>query len=232
MNTEEAQAFIEKLVLRHGSHTNPEQGMCIMETVAFVSGEPFTDHPKCASKVITRLAMRLNDRWSDEQRQKLKPFILRIAGTATDEATEVKRAFMCADWALRELLPIYFDLANLSEWSKKLRSLPGVVDRATADVGRELAREARAEARKEWPAYAAAAVYAAAYAAADAYAAAYAAAYADADADADAAAYAAADAAAYAAAYADAAADAARTWANASVLALLDRIIRVTEKTN
>ena len=99
MDAVEAQTFLETLKLKHGSHETPDDGMCVMEAVAYVAGEPFSDHPKCASRVLTRFCIRLNDRWSDEQRQKLKPFILRLAGTKASEEIERKRAYMCADWA-------------------------------------------------------------------------------------------------------------------------------------
>jgi hypothetical protein len=38
--------------LEAGAHSNPEEGMCAMELVAYVAGEPFTDRPQCTSKVI------------------------------------------------------------------------------------------------------------------------------------------------------------------------------------
>lgn len=210
-------AWLESLTLACGQHKSRKSGACVMEAVAYVAGEPHTDHPACASRVITRFAVSLNDRWSDARRQALKPYVLRIAGTAADEATERKRAFMCADWAVRECLPLVLEAAKVKEWPDRLRALPAIVDEATAQAGRAAVREARK----------------AAYAAADAAAAA--------DADAAAAAYAAAawiggsvatpTSAAYAAADADAAYAYAgvRAKADASALALLDRLIRVTE---
>ena len=42
---------IEALVLQKGAHRSAAEGMCIMEAVAYVAGEPFSDHPSCASPV-------------------------------------------------------------------------------------------------------------------------------------------------------------------------------------
>ena len=197
-------AWLEALSLAHGSHDATAKAACVMEAVAYVAGEPWSDAPKCASKVITRFCVRLNDRWGDRRRQALKPYVLRIAGTAASDEIERRRAFMCADWAVREALPIALEAARIKDWPEKLRALPEAVDKKSAERARDVAREAGCAA-------AAADAYAA-----DAYAAAAYAAAADA---------AAADAAADAAD----AADAARAKADASALALLDRLIRVTE---
>ena len=39
-----------------GAHASPDEGCCIMEAVAWVSGAPWSDHPECASPVIRMLA--------------------------------------------------------------------------------------------------------------------------------------------------------------------------------
>ena len=39
-------------VLKCGKHDNPEDGMCLMEAVAYVAGESLTDHPECCCPVI------------------------------------------------------------------------------------------------------------------------------------------------------------------------------------
>src|SRR5438105_4365288 len=57
--------------LRHGSHKNPKQGLCVMEAVAFVAGERHGDHPECACPVLTGFAIRLNDRMKDGERDAL-----------------------------------------------------------------------------------------------------------------------------------------------------------------
>jgi len=69
--------------LDRGGHESWEKGACVMEAVAYVAGEPFSDHPACASPVITSFLISWNDSLPDDQRQMLKPYIPRIVGTKT-----------------------------------------------------------------------------------------------------------------------------------------------------
>ena len=163
---------------------------CVMQMVSYIADEPWSDHPKCACPVLTRFAIRINDRFDDDTRQLLKPLIPRLVGTRADLKTEIARAKFFALQAVTVFLPLLTNGLGLTEVSAKLRSF-------TVDQLNEAAaycREQREGIRKANAAdYAA---YAAANAAANAAAAAAA--------NADYAAYAAANAA-YAAAYAAAA---------------------------
>lgn len=60
---------VQALLLQSGAHDNPEAGMCVMEAVAYVAGEKFTDHPKCASPSIAAFMRSWNDRLPDKDRQ-------------------------------------------------------------------------------------------------------------------------------------------------------------------
>ena len=72
---------LDTLILKAGGH--PEDGeFCIMEAVAFVAGEPWSDHPACASQVIGAFMRSWNDALDDEGRQKLKPYVRRLVGRA------------------------------------------------------------------------------------------------------------------------------------------------------
>ena len=53
--------------LDRGSHRSYDDGHCSMEVVALLAGEGITDAPCCASRVLARYVIRLNDRWTDEQ---------------------------------------------------------------------------------------------------------------------------------------------------------------------
>lgn len=60
--------------------------MCLMETVAYLAGEPHTDRPHCADTSIARVAMKINDCCTDELRQELlQDLPLRIIGTRSLE---------------------------------------------------------------------------------------------------------------------------------------------------
>ena len=195
--------------------------MCVMEAVAYLAGEPHTDSPECASPVITKLAVWVNDSCSDELRnQLLRDLPWRIVGTRTHEEIEQQRAFMVADWAVRFLCPIPLRRAGLTNEAARLEGLPVIDSCDAASAASKAASAAASAASKAASAAAYAASYAASaasYAASDASYAASAASYA-----ASAASY-AASAASYAARYAD------QEVIQRSCVDLIDRMIRLTE---
>lgn len=117
-----------------GGHPAPEYGMCVMETVAYIAGEPHTDQPKCACRIITCFAIAINDAIPDDATRTriLGPLVWAIAGTRSTPEVEQKRAYMCADWALRQIAPLALDAAGLSEAAASLRKLPEIRDQASA----------------------------------------------------------------------------------------------------
>jgi hypothetical protein len=229
---ERLQRFLsEDFHLRNGigKGINSHVDVCAMQAVAWLAGRTdFTDAPDCASPVITRYVVKLNDSsLFAGHRDELKPFLPRIVGSRTTGDVEVKRGFIAADYAVRVFAPIRLRIDGKRDWAEELESLPAIVDGNSAIH----ARNATAKIRKDAYADASAAAYADASADADAYAAAaadaYAAAYADASADADAYAAAAADAyaAADADAYASADADAYAAALRSKALECLDAMI-------
>ena len=236
-------------VLANGAHASFEEGACALEWVAYIANEGHTDAPECASSVLRRFTINLNDSWSQEQRQKLIPFLPRMVGTAGDGQDEA-RSCLALDWLIRTYTPAWLDLAGLTVEAQELRDLRRIVDMVTAEAAGPVVRNASDKAAAAYAAGAAAraaarvaarvaagatgaaagaAADAAARAAAGAAAAAAARAAARAAADAAGAAYAtgaAAEAAAGAAARAaaDAAGGAVETL-QASALELLDRMI-------
>jgi hypothetical protein len=70
--------------LSSGPH-RPESGRrCAMEWVAYLAGEPHTDHPECVERVLGGLCMILNDCFADAERQRLRPYLARTIGTHDD----------------------------------------------------------------------------------------------------------------------------------------------------
>jgi hypothetical protein len=63
-----------------------------------LAGEPFGDHPACASPVIAALLRAYNDRVGDERRQTLRPYAAIVVGTRGDDAVEAARAALCRSW--------------------------------------------------------------------------------------------------------------------------------------
>jgi hypothetical protein len=244
--------YLEPLKLGRGSHDPPSNGLvnaCVMEAVAYVAGEPFSDRPECASPVITSFLVSWNDAMDDVDRQMLKPYIVRLVGTRTGKRHEEQRAWMLTDWLARECAPAWLRLAGLAGQAELLESLAPLTSAASArkaqpvlDAARKDSAAARAAAwAAAWDAAGAAAQAAAGAAAWDAAwdaagdaagDAAQAAAWAAARDAAQAAAWAAARDAAQAAA-GDAARDALAPTTSGlqqSALLLLDRMIAVSAR--
>jgi hypothetical protein len=152
-----------------GSHAPDEGTYCAMELVAYVAGEPHSERPDCACPVIAAYTMRLNDALGEEDRQRLLPFIARIAGSRATPAAKLARCYLAATRAVKVFAPLALEARGLPAAAATLRALPDIVDRDTAS--RRAAAAAAAYAANAAAAYDA---YDAAYAAAAA-AAAYAA---------------------------------------------------------
>jgi hypothetical protein len=139
---------LDTLVLRSGTHTGPSVGVSLMEAVSALAGEPWSNGPSCTSPVIAAYARSVNDWLPDDARQRLKAYIPRLVGTAEPDL-ELRRAFACADAAVRVFAPLAFAAAGLVKEGLKLGAL--------APVDRESARSAAESAESaEWAARSAA----------------------------------------------------------------------------
>src|SRR6266852_112630 len=89
---------VQGLSLKSGSHS-PDSTFCVMEAVAFVAGEKWSDNPECACPVISAFLRSWNDALpTDAERDRLlKPLIPKLVGTR-NKALEEKRGLMAADW--------------------------------------------------------------------------------------------------------------------------------------
>jgi hypothetical protein len=126
---EERLAKIAGLSLKSGSHS-PDSTFCVMEAVAFVAGEPWSDHPQCACPVISAFLRSWNDSLpSDDERDRLlKPLVARLVGTKSTKAIEKRRATMAVDWMVRTCTPTWLRLAGLTKQAEALESLPEITD--------------------------------------------------------------------------------------------------------
>lgn len=120
-------ALLEEIHLRVGAHDEREEGVCLLEAVAYIAGENHSDQPICVCPVLAAFGRAWNDDLDDETRQKLKPYIPRMIGTAGDGHAE-RRGWMAFDWLSRTCAPAWLELAGLPEHAAKLRGLPEPVD--------------------------------------------------------------------------------------------------------
>jgi hypothetical protein len=81
---------LDPYYLSKGEHQYPSAGRCAMEWVAFIAGEEHSDEPVCVSDYLADLCRGLNDYWSDKDRQRLRPYLVRCIGTADDGLDDVR----------------------------------------------------------------------------------------------------------------------------------------------
>jgi hypothetical protein len=124
------------LVLTFGAHTTREEGMCAMEAVAWLAGEKHSAAPACACRIITRFVQQLDNGISnDETRTRLlKPLLPKLIGTRANSAVEKQRAFIAADFAVREAAPLALEALGLRHKAASLSSLLPIVDERTAYI--------------------------------------------------------------------------------------------------
>jgi len=93
--------------LSAGAHSPSEGKACVMEYVALLAGESWTDAPTCTHPALARAAQVVNDRLPDSERHRLVPLIGRLFGTA-EAGTDLERRVLSvrlAAWCARRALP-------------------------------------------------------------------------------------------------------------------------------
>ncbi len=133
---------LSTLNLDHGSHSDRDAGVCLLEAVAWWAGEAHTDHPACVSPVLASFGISLNDRFPAERRQDLKRFIPLLPGTR-DAGKDEARGYLALDWLIRTYTPAWLDLAGLSVEAGELRALRRIADLAAAQSAGPVVRAAQ-----------------------------------------------------------------------------------------
>ena len=137
-------AKIEAVRLAKGTHASLDRGANVMEAVAYVAGEPFSDRPRCASPVVGAFLRAWNDRLDDETRQRLKPYVVRLVGTAGSEKDERRRRDLLTEWVLGTLVPTWLETAGMHAEANDVRAH----GRLALEHVREKAWERRMAARE------------------------------------------------------------------------------------
>jgi hypothetical protein len=139
-------AELDAIHLMHGGHSeNTAREMCAMEAVAYVAGEPWSDHPSCASPILGAFMRAWNDGLpTDEARDRLlKPFVPQLVDSKASDEIETRRSFMALDWLIRVHTPKWLDLVpSLADHAKSLRDLEEIADMAGATAASEKVRAA------------------------------------------------------------------------------------------
>lgn len=100
------QRLIDQHPLQRGAHNDRGAGMCAMEMVAWLAGEPHSDEPRCACPVLGAFVRATNDAMSDEARNRwLRPMVPQLVNTRATVAIERQRGFVVLDGLVRTLVP-------------------------------------------------------------------------------------------------------------------------------
>ena len=114
------------IVLKWGSHSADSGEMCLLEAVAWIAGERWSDHPECVCPTLAAFGRTWNDGLPDDETRTrlLAPFLPRLVGTRSTPKVQDARAFMAADWAVRVFVPAWLRRAGLVEDAEALEALP------------------------------------------------------------------------------------------------------------
>src|SRR5690349_23022666 len=137
--------------LAYGTHATPEDGRCAMEWVAHLAGEPHGDEPACVSTVLRAFCTTMNDSLGDGPRQRLRPYLARTIGTATD-GFDGERSWMAMDWLIRTYAPVWLEVADLDASAARLAACRPVTDVPPLYSALSVLGEVRRDARAAWSA--------------------------------------------------------------------------------
>lgn len=148
---------LQALVLdADGVHETAAYGLNLMEAVAWVAGEPHSDHPLCVSPVTRKFVRLLEFCSYPEDREQLNHLIPKLVDCAASETVELRRALMVLDWAVRALAPAWLRAAHLDAEAAALEACAKIGGISGVMAAREPMRDAfrRADAARcanwEW----------------------------------------------------------------------------------
>jgi len=130
--------------LVQGMGSRDDGTVCWMSANAWVAGEGWTDEPSCVCPVIRGLCIPANDwleTYADRERV-IGPILFVPMGTVGGADLMSRRAFACADVAVREWTPMALRAAGMHEQADRLAALPEIVDEATAEAAGAAAKSA------------------------------------------------------------------------------------------
>lgn len=135
--------------LSAGIHADRADGVCLLEAVAWWAGEPHTSRPKCVCPVLSHLCEELNDAMPDDDRSRLIELIPLLARSRSDVEVEWQRAFLLADYALRDGHALTLEYYGYEDQALELLELAPITDHTTAEaVAAVLAEQAPGFANK------------------------------------------------------------------------------------
>ncbi len=147
--------------LKVGSHQfpGPDGGTCINEAALVAAGFEYKpirtpdQMPECFSRPICRLAMRLNDIANDEERQRLLPYVTRLACADTRSVEQVREVYIgrCLGYLYQYLddINVYLSRVEALPFDRGLEALEGAlaIGRQADPLGPEIVQSRMDAAR-------------------------------------------------------------------------------------
>lgn len=139
--------------LARGPHKPSEGKACVMEAAAMFAGERWGDRAECVCPVIAATVRPLNDAMPDTLRDALlRPLIPMLVGTRSTPDVERRRAYIAADYAVREAASAALRAVGLHAEADRLAALAEIVDVGTAQAATAAAWTAATAATAAWSA--------------------------------------------------------------------------------
>lgn len=117
---------IEDVVLKRGAHKE-RNAFCVMELVAYINGEAWTDQPTCSPTMVTQFLRSWNDLSTQFTRQRLKELVPHFVGCDPHPRWDDQRLHMFMDLCVRH---------HIGSWLRVLGygvPMPEIVDQDTYD---------------------------------------------------------------------------------------------------
>jgi hypothetical protein len=92
---------IWKFELTMGHSPDPRNGACVVDATSWFHSGTLDDHPQCVCPVLAAFCRPINDGLNDQDRQKLKAFIPRLAGSHDPEAMKARAEFIRREYEWR-----------------------------------------------------------------------------------------------------------------------------------
>jgi hypothetical protein len=145
---------LSDMSIDRGPHATMADGHCALELVAWLADEPHTDHPGCVSPMIAEFVRRWNDDLDDNARARLlRPILPRLIDTTADDALDMRRRWMIADWLVRVYTPAWLALLPaLADAATALQALPEIRSTDMAAQSMPLIAAARQRSAAAWAA--------------------------------------------------------------------------------
>lgn len=119
---EQISTLLQQIRLTTGKHKRRGAEMCVMECVAFVTGDAHSDRPECACPIVTVVAAFANDRYLGSCGTELAQRILRLAGSPATREVTLQRSYYLTDFLLRTVVPNALE-SSLPALAREFRAL-------------------------------------------------------------------------------------------------------------